>query len=73
MPLYEYECQETGEVVTLLRSMADADLPVEDPEGRGHVFVRRQSVFGVSSVQSQELPPPGSCHCGRVPGTCGGG
>ena len=71
MPLYEYECPETGEVVTLLRPMAEADLPVDDPQGRGRAFVRRQSVFGVSSSETPQ--PPGSCHCGRVPGTCGGG
>lgn len=72
MPLYEYECSETGEVVTLLRPMADADLPVEDPSGLQRAFVRRHSVFGVSSGTPESSPAPGSCACGMRPGTCGG-
>ena len=74
MPLYEYECSDTGEVLTLLRPMADADSPVEDPEGRNRTFVRRHSVFGVGAPtpSGNATPQPGSCPCGLKPGTCGG-
>ena len=33
MPIYEYECEKDGAVIELIRPMADADKPVEDPEG----------------------------------------
>ena len=76
MPQYEYECADDGEVLTLLRPMRDADLPVEDPDGRGRTFTRRHSVFGVGSSSPQQAQPsapmPGSCACGLKPGTCGG-
>lgn len=49
MPLYEYRCEETGEMITLLRPMAEADKPVEDPEGKGRTFSRVHSTFAVSS------------------------
>lgn len=48
MPIYEYVCEEPGKesvVIELLRSVADADKPVSDPEGKGRVFKRRLSVF----------------------------
>ena len=48
MPIYEYVCEEPGkepEVIELLRSAADADKPVPDPDGKGRVFKRRLSVF----------------------------
>ena len=40
MPMYEYECRETGEVLELLRSMDDADKSVEDPAGEHGESVR---------------------------------
>ena len=49
MPQYEYEAAEDGEVLTLLRPMARADEPVEDPAGKGRTFKRRHSVFGVGA------------------------
>ncbi len=75
MPQYEYEALEDGEVLTLLRPMARADEPVEDPSGQGRTFRRRHSVFGVgaSSAGPSAAPVPGSCPCGLKPGTCGGG
>ena len=33
MPIYEYESSEDGEVISLLRPMAEADEPVADPDG----------------------------------------
>lgn len=77
MPIYEYEAVEDGEVIELLRSMKDADSPVEDPSGRGRVFRRRMSVFGVSgAVEAQAAPVGGhvhssSCGCGKPRGSCG--
>ena len=73
MPQYEYESIEDGEVITLLRSMSDADRPVEDPAGKGRTFKRRHSVFGVGASSSSSMPESGSCACGLKPGTCGGG
>ncbi|MCH2161761.1 MAG: hypothetical protein MK085_07795 [Phycisphaerales bacterium] len=76
MPLYEYECRDTGEVLTLLRTMDQADDPIEDPEGRGRHFTRKHSLFGVNAGGSTEpaAPPPpmgGGCGCGRPGGGCG--
>ena len=77
MPQYEYEALEDGEVLTLLRPMAQADEPVDDPTGLGRTFRRRHSVFGVgtsvgTSAGSSAGPIPGSCPCGLKPGSCGG-
>ena len=75
MPLYEYECQETGDVLTLLRTMDQADAPVDDPEGRGRTFTRKHSLFGVNAGATESAPslPPmgGACGCGRPGGGCG--
>lgn len=72
MPQYEYECAEDGEVITLLRSMSAADDPVEDPAGRGRIFRRRHSVFGVAvGGAAAPLPPGGCCPCGKDVGACG--
>jgi hypothetical protein len=79
MPLYEYESVEDGEVIELLRSMKDADQPVEDPAGRGRVFRRRMSVFGVSGAAAAASSSPSvgghvhsaGCGCGKPRGSCG--
>ena len=79
MPIYEYESVEDGEVVELLRSMKDADAPVEDPAGKGRTFRRRLSVFGAVGGASGEpsgAPMGGhvhssSCGCGKPRGSCG--
>lgn len=72
MPLYEYESIEDGEVVTLLRPMADADAPVEDPSGKGRTFRRRHSVFGVGSAGATDVAPSGGCcPCGVDADRCG--
>lgn len=79
MPIYEYESVEDGEVIELLRSMKDADAPVEDPAGRGRTFRRRLSVFGAvggASAESMGAPSGGhvhssSCGCGKPRGSCG--
>lgn len=78
MPLYEYESIEDGEVIELLRPMKDADLPVEDPAGRGRIFRRRMSVFGVAGgAEVSSGQPAGGhvhsagCGCGKPMGSCG--
>jgi hypothetical protein len=75
MPIYEYVSQSDGEVIELLRPMADADKPVQDPAGKGRVFVRRHSVFGVSGSASTgaaaSLPVGGCCPCGKAQSMCG--
>ncbi len=77
MPMYEYRCEEDGSVLELRRSMADADAPVEDPEGRGRTFVRAISSFSTggsaSAGRSMALPRSGGCcPCGKTSGGCGG-
>jgi len=76
MPQYEYICEEDGEVMTLLRSMRDADAPVADPAGRGRTFRRRHSTFIVgAAAQGTASPsasafPTGGCACGNPHGPC---
>jgi putative FmdB family regulatory protein len=72
MPLYEYRCEEDGTTITLLRPMADADKPVEDPEGRGRTFRRAQSTFSVSAggPSHNPAPVPGSCPSCGLDGPC---
>jgi len=76
MPQYEYLCEHDGEVITLLRPMAAADDPVEDPAGKGRVFVRRHSVFGVgggAAAAPSGMSLGGCCPCGKNMGACGAG
>jgi putative FmdB family regulatory protein len=61
MPLYEYRCEEDGNVITLLRPMAQADEPVEDPEGRGRAFTRIHSTFAVNHADAPRSSTNGSC------------
>ncbi len=75
MPLYEYVCESDGEVIELLRPMADADKPVEDPKGKGRVFKRRQSTFAAQGAGTgaggASLPMAGGCcPCGNPAGPC---
>ena len=73
MPQYEYECVEDGELLTLLRSMNEADAPVEDPTGAGRSFKRVHSVFGVGRAESGSTPtaaPSGCCPCGIASESC---
>ena len=76
MPIYEYECEQDGSKVELLRPMADADKPVEDPLGKGRTFKRTHSTFatsGVTPVGKASGHSPGACACGRTHGGCGSG
>ncbi len=75
MPIYEYVCEKDGSVVELLRPMADADKPVEDPLGKGRLFKRKHSTFatgGVGAAGSGGKPTSGGCcPCGKSHGGCG--
>lgn len=68
MPLYEYVCEEDGEVIELIRPMGRADEPVEDPAGRGRAFRRRVSAISVASGSS--VPIARGCPCGNPDGPC---
>lgn len=73
MPLYEYVCEETGDVIELIRPMAHADDPVEDPEQRGRVFKRKLSTFAAKSDSASSgagHTHTGGCCC-NPGGACG--
>ena len=79
MPIYEYICEEPGKkpvTIELLRSIADADKPVTDPEGKGRVFKRALSTFATGGASSPVPSGAGhthssGCGCGRKSGGCG--
>ncbi len=80
MPLYEYMCEETGEVIELLRPIGEADAPVQDPQAKGRRFIRKMSTFapqGGGSASSASSPSSkgaslgGCCPCGKGAGMCG--
>ncbi|MSR29308.1 MAG: hypothetical protein EXS03_07030 [Phycisphaerales bacterium] len=76
MPQYEYISESDGEVITLLRPMADADKPVKDPRGKGRAFRRKQSVFGTPSAAggsagSSHVHSGNCCPCGKAQSQCG--
>lgn len=50
-------------MITLLRSMDDADAPVDDPSSQGRSFQRVHSVFQVDAAapKGSMQPPPGGC------------
>lgn len=76
MPIYEYVCEEDGAHIELLRSMSQADAPVEDPEGKGRVFKRVASTFaaqGTAHVGGGAKAGGGGggcCPCGKAHGGC---
>ena len=78
MPLYEYVCEKDGEKLELLRPMAAADDPVDDPKGKGRVFKRVHSTFASSGGSTEggtgkSVSLGGGCGCGRPHGRCGHG
>jgi predicted nucleic acid-binding Zn ribbon protein len=68
MPLYEYRCVEDGSLITLLRSMAEADDSVIDPASKGRSFERVQSLFSVDAADTPQPRQSGGGCCG---GGCG--
>jgi hypothetical protein len=84
MPMYEYASQTPGpdgqiRVIELLRPMALADAPVEDPDGLGRQFKRVLSTVSVTggsagtSARSSGGSGGGCCPCGKGAGACGRG
>jgi putative FmdB family regulatory protein len=77
MPIYEYVCEKDGERIELLRSMSQADAPVDDPKGKGRVFKRVASTFAskgaASSGSTGGHVHSGTCGCGKPQGSCGRG
>lgn len=72
MPMYEYRCDDDGTVITVMRPMAEADEPVEDPEGRGRTFRRIHSTFSVGTASRPAAAPPGGgCPMCGPDGSCG--
>ncbi|MBL8990312.1 MAG: zinc ribbon domain-containing protein [Phycisphaerae bacterium] len=77
MPLYEYICEKDGTVLELLRSAADADKPVQDPDGKGRVFKRRLSTFAAQGGEpgvgkgAGHVHTGSCCPCGKNAGSCG--
>ncbi len=75
MPQYEYICERDGEVITLLRPMAEADKPVDDPEGKGRKFTRKLSIFGTPGTQAGSggghVHTGSCCPCGKAQSQCG--
>ena len=78
MPLYEYVCEKDGSVIELLRPMSQADEPVDDPEGKGRTFKRKQSTFASSGTNVSlgvtaggGHVHSGACGCGKPRGGCG--
>ncbi|MCW5754605.1 MAG: zinc ribbon domain-containing protein [Phycisphaeraceae bacterium] len=78
MPIYEYICQDDGEVIELLRPMSQADDPVHDPRGLGRTFVRKHSTFASRGAADNTrasgtgLPMHQCGRCGKPGGGCGG-
>jgi putative FmdB family regulatory protein len=76
MPIYEYQCEQDGSVIEVIRPMAEADKPVEDPEGKGRVFRRKHSTFapgGSAAGQGRSIPLNGGggcCPCGKPHNSC---
>lgn len=73
MPIYEYVAREDGAVIELLRPMAKADEPVEDPDGKGRTFVRKASTFaaqGTAGATGGPASSGGCCPCGKGAGAC---
>lgn len=73
MPLYEYVCEQDGEVLELIRPMDQADQPVADPKGKGRTFKRRLSTFATGGAEGRTVPVGGGgcCPCGKSAGMCG--
>ena len=75
MPLYEYRAEEDGTVITLMRPMAEADAPIDDPDGKGRTFKRVFSSFavGAEKANGSSAPTPGPGACPNCPpgGVCG--
>ena len=76
MPIYEYQSEQDGTIVELMRPMADADKPVSDPDGKARTFRRVMSTFAAQGTGTKgkgagaSLPMGGCCPCGKNAGSC---
>ena len=76
MPIYEYVSEKDGEKIELLRPMAQADAPVQDPAGKGRVFKRVASTFAAQGVAVSvgggggHVHSGGCCPCGKQANSC---
>jgi hypothetical protein len=80
--MYEYESATPGRdgkttVIELLRPMAQADAPVEDPDGLGRSFKRVLSMVSVAGGSAKSSMSSGGgggcCPCGKGAGACSRG
>lgn len=77
MPIYEYVCEKDGERIELLRTMAQADAPVDDPARRGRTFKRVASTFAAQGTAVSvgggggHVHTGGCCPCGKAANSCG--
>ena len=80
MPIYEYMCnsceKKFEKLVRAMSSASDGE-KVKCPGCGSMKTARSFSVFAVGAEgapkSSTAAPAPGTCHCGRVPGSCGMG
>lgn len=78
MPIYEYVCEQDGTRLELMRPMAQADAPVDDPEGKGRTFTRaitapNAKTSGGAGSSSRGVSLGACCPCGKPGGGCGSG
>ncbi len=73
MPVYEYQCDQDGTILELIRPMSRADEPVTDPEGKDRTFHRLLSSVRAGKAAGEKMQPRagGCCPCGKSPGGCG--
>jgi putative FmdB family regulatory protein len=67
MPLYEYECEECGEVFSELRSSAEREAPIVCPRCGGEARVLISAFApGRSAAKSPAGRLPGACSTGST-------
>lgn len=70
MPLYEYECQDCGSLFDSLRSMKDADVPINCSKCESQHTKRLLSLFYAQSSGRSVAGTGGGCS-GCAGGSCG--
>ena len=72
MPIYEYACRECDtKFEKLVRSM-NSDDAASCPKCGSPKTARALSLFAVGAESAKAPDNAGLCHCGKVPGSCGG-
>lgn len=67
MPLYEYVCKDCGQHFDALRSIKDADSPIQCRNCHGENITRAVSVFYAAS-EGRSVTSSGGCGCGGCSG-----